>query len=179
MALLRGINVGGKNKVEMARLKAAFESVGCKDVLTYINSGNIIFSDSRPAKDLAKLIQEAIAKEFELDVPVVIRSKYSIEMLIKKIPAGWNNEEQRTEVMFLWDEVDGKQALEHFDINPKIEKLIYLPGALIWNLDRKDYKQGSGPKLIKSNIYKKMTARNINTVRKICILMQQVGSNVR
>ena len=47
VALLRGVNVGGKNKMEMARLKATFEAAGMKDVTTYINSGNVIFSDNR------------------------------------------------------------------------------------------------------------------------------------
>jgi uncharacterized protein (DUF1697 family) len=65
VALLRGINVGGKNKVEMKRLKAVFEAAGMESVRTYISSGNVIFSSSiRSKARLAKLLEEAIAKRF-------------------------------------------------------------------------------------------------------------------
>lgn len=158
--------------MEMPRLKAIFESLGCQNVSTYINSGNVIFEDSRSAKELQQIIEAAIAKEFGLDVPVVLRDKDNIAVLVQKIPADWNNTDQRTEVMFLWDEIDGKEIASHFAVNPKIERLIYLPGALVWNIGREDYKQGSGPKLIKTDFYKKMTGRNINTVRKLNDLMQ-------
>ena len=68
LALLRGINVGGKNKVEMARLKTLFESIGCGDVRTYINSGNVIFTSNRVAARLRTSIEKAIAKEFGFHV---------------------------------------------------------------------------------------------------------------
>lgn len=167
VALLRGINVGGKTKVEMPRLKAAFEKLGRSEVRTYINSGNVIFSDERPLSELNKIIEPALEKEFGFNIPVVLRDQKNISMLCKKIPADWDNKEQRTEVMFLWEEVDGREAIKNLTINPDIENLVYLPGALVWNIDRAHYKQGSGPKIIKSEFYKKMTGRNINTVRKL------------
>ncbi|HEX5447781.1 MAG TPA: DUF1697 domain-containing protein [Candidatus Saccharimonadales bacterium] len=172
VALLRGINVGGKTKVEMPRLKKIFETVGCRNVITYINSGNVMFDDHRPAEELARLLENAIKKQFELAVPVVVRDQANIEMLVNKIPADWNNAEQRTEVMFLWDEVDRPDSAKQVKIDPKVEKLIYLPGALVWNIDRAHYKQGSGAKIIKSEFYKKMTGRNINTVRKLSELLK-------
>lgn len=171
IALLRGINVGGKTKVEMPRLKKVFEDAGCANVHTYINSGNVIFDDDRRAQELAPLLEDAIRREFGLTVPVVVRDKVYFEMLVSKTPANWNNSDQRTEVMFLWDEVDSPAAAKQVSIDPKIEKLLYLPGALIWNIERKNYKQGSGASIIKSEFYKKMTGRNINTVRKLNELM--------
>jgi uncharacterized protein (DUF1697 family) len=65
VALLRGINVGGKNKMEMARLKATFESAGMKDVTTYINSGNVVFTDNRrkPAT-INRTLEKAIEADF-------------------------------------------------------------------------------------------------------------------
>lgn len=172
VALLRGINVGGKAKVEMPRLKKVFEGLGCRNVSTYINSGNVIFNDDRKADELAPLIEAAIEEEFKLAVPVVVRDRKNIEMLAKKIPADWDNKVRRTEVMFLWKDVDNKEAVKHVAINPAVEKLMYLPGALVWSVDRKHYKQGSGAKIIRSEVYKKMTGRNINTVRKLNELMR-------
>lgn len=172
VALLRGINVGGKNKVPMAELKAIFEKLGFTRVRTFIASGNVIFcSDSGNQKQMASRIEHAIFKEFRLDIPVVLRTQSNIAKLVQDIPAGWNNAQQRTEVMFLWDEVNKPEILDGFKWNPKIETLRYYDGAVVWNIDRKHYKQGSGPKIIKSDFYKKMTGRNINTVRKLDELM--------
>jgi uncharacterized protein (DUF1697 family) len=167
-AFLRGINVGGKTKIEMPRLKAIFEDLGCKDVLTYINSGNVIFSDNRPAMELKSLVEQAIADEFKLEVPVVIRDQANVAYLVDKIPAGWTNDkQQKTDVMFLWEDIDDKGILERVIINPKIERILYLSGALVWNIGRENVAKGGGVKLIKTDLYRQMTVRNINTVRKL------------
>jgi uncharacterized protein (DUF1697 family) len=143
-------------------------NVGCKDVLTYINSGNIIFSDNRPAMELKSLVEQAIADEFKLEVPVVIRDQASVAYLVDKIPAGWTNDkQQKTDVMFLWEDIDDKGILERVIINPKIERILYLSGALVWNIGRENVAKGGGVKLIKTDLYRQMTVRNINTVRKL------------
>jgi uncharacterized protein (DUF1697 family) len=173
VALLRGINVGGKARVEMPRLKNLFEGLGCEHVSTYINSGNVIFDDPRPAAELVPLIQQAIAGEFKLSVRVVLRSHASITKLCGKIPDSWTNDtEQKTDVMFLWDEINNKNILTKVRINPDIERVLYIDGALVWNIGRKDVTRGGGVKLIKTDLYEHMTIRNINTVRKLHDLMR-------
>ena len=112
LALLRGINVGGKNKVEMARLKTLFESIGCGDVRTYINSGNVIFTSKRVAARLRTSIEKAIAKEFGFDVRWCsgISSPVSVAELI---PKSWKDDAtMRCYVMFLWEEADALTVLE-------------------------------------------------------------------
>ena len=75
IALLRGINVGGKNKIDMKLLKQMFERVGMNDVVTYINTGNIIFSYEGLSKiELSAILEEAIHNDFKLKIKVVIRS---------------------------------------------------------------------------------------------------------
>ena len=171
VALLRGINVGGKTRVEMPRLKAAFEQLGYKNVSTYINSGNVIF-ESQKAPDESDL-EIAIRREFKLDVPVIVRSQENLRELVNDIPAGWTNDkEQKTDVMFLWREIDNKDILTKAAVKPEIEKTLYLPGALVWNIGREHVDKGGGIKLIKTDIYPKMTIRNINTVRKLNQLME-------
>jgi uncharacterized protein (DUF1697 family) len=173
VALLRGINVGGKARVEMPRLKNVFEKNGMTDVLTYINSGNIIFSDKRSHIELKPIIEAAIADEFGFDVYVVLRERANIALLDSKIPSSWTNDTKlKTDVMFLWDEIDDKSILKKIVINPKIENVLYLPGALIWNIGRENVTRGGGVKLIKTDLYKQMTVRNINTVRKLNELMK-------
>lgn len=172
VALLRGINVGGKAKVEMTRLKAVFEKAGATEVSTYINSGNVLFTDSRQPNELVTLIESAIESEFGFKVPIVLRTANQIKTLIESIPSEWTNDTvQRTDVMFLWDEIDNENILQAVHSNPEIERTMYVPGALIWNIGRQNVMRGSAIKLVNTSLYKQMTIRNINTVRKIQTLL--------
>lgn len=175
VALLRGINVGGRTKVEMKRLKACFETLGFEDVLTFINSGNVIFRDDRTSHTLVPLIEKAIANEFNLPIRIVLRDFSNIQLLCRKIPEGWtNNLMQKTDVMFLWDEINNKDIFKKVVVNPKIENARYIDGALVWNIGRENVTRGGGIKLIKTDVYKHMTIRNINTVRKLQELMEKL-----
>jgi uncharacterized protein (DUF1697 family) len=83
IALLRGVNVGGNKRVEMARLRALLEELGYRDVRTYVNSGNAVFSGpSRSEKHL----ETAIAKAFGFEVPVVIRSRAELADIVQANP---------------------------------------------------------------------------------------------
>ena len=170
VALLRGINVGGNNKVEMKRLKAVFESLGHTKVVTYINSGNVIFETNEA--DTAPIIEKAIAKEFGFLVRVVVRTAKNIQAIIAKVPKDWiNGDGQKTDVLFFWDEFDNKESINHLKAT-KVDTLIYVKGAIIWHIAVKDYGKSAIPKFIGTPLYKHMTARNINTVRKLAELMQ-------
>jgi uncharacterized protein (DUF1697 family) len=173
VALLRGINVGGKSKVEMTRLKAVFESAGCSNVTTYINSGNVIFDDMRPIETLTPLLEAAVAATFKLEVPIVLRSQATIEKLCKEIPKDWTNDSTlKTDVMFLWPNINDPSILQKVVINPELENVRYIDGALVWSIGRQNVTRGNGIKLIKTDLYKYMTIRNINTVRKLGELMK-------
>lgn len=172
MALLRGINVGGNRKVEMAKLKQYLEGLGFTNVQTYINSGNVIFSSDKTEAELARLIEQTIENKFGFYVPTIVRDKKEIELLVQKIPIEWANDtQQRTDVMFLWPEVDLPSIVDMIEFKPEIERVIYLPGALVWNINREFVTQSSMTELVGTNIYKQMTIRNINTVRKLYLLM--------
>ncbi|MCX6728708.1 MAG: DUF1697 domain-containing protein [Candidatus Saccharibacteria bacterium] len=173
VALLRGINVGGKSKVEMIKLKSTFESVGCKKVSTYINSGNVIFSDERPTNQLVPIIKKGIENDFGLNVRIVLRDHVTIHKLCKTIPIDWTNDtKQRTDVLFLWDEINKPEILKSIKFNPDIENMMFIDGAVVWNIGRENVMRGGGVKLIKTDLYKHMTIRNINTVRKLDELMR-------
>ncbi|MED3563306.1 DUF1697 domain-containing protein [Bacillus xiapuensis] len=86
IALLRGINVGGHNKIKMADLKKMLETIGLKNVKTYIQSGNVLFESEEIAADLTRKIEEAIQKEFGFPVTVVLRTAPELEQIIKKCP---------------------------------------------------------------------------------------------
>jgi uncharacterized protein (DUF1697 family) len=89
VAMLRGINVSGKNKIKMTDLQVLFGGLGHTDVTTYIQSGNVVFrSAARSAPTLASAIERRIEREFGFDVPVVIRTKAELAKVITANPFG-------------------------------------------------------------------------------------------
>ncbi len=85
VALLRGINVGGKNLLPMKALAEIFAAAGCTEVKTYIQSGNVVFRCGTK-KDVAKAVRAAIAAQFGIEVPVVVRSASEIKRVIAANP---------------------------------------------------------------------------------------------
>lgn len=109
VALLRGINVGGKNKLPMARLASIFAQVGCKDVRTYIQSGNVVYRATRPlSRRVAGLVSSAIADELGLTVPVLTRSARELRDVIAANP--FPGGEDALHVVFLSSAPDAKAA---------------------------------------------------------------------
>ena len=86
IALLRGVNVGGKNKIAMAELKQGFEALGFTEVRTHLNSGNVIFSGEEA---LAGRIQAMIRERFGLDVPVLVVTQAWLEDIFNQAPDWW------------------------------------------------------------------------------------------
>lgn len=87
IALLRGINVGGKNKLPMKELAALFAKAGCTDVRTFIASGNVVFrAPAAIAEKIPTMIAKAIAAKFSLTVPVVTRSAEELRSAVAKNP---------------------------------------------------------------------------------------------
>ncbi|HZZ98930.1 MAG TPA: DUF1697 domain-containing protein [Candidatus Saccharimonadia bacterium] len=174
VALLRGINVGGNRKVEMAKLKQTFESLGFTDVKTYINSGNVIFeTPSKDDKALCGQIEKAIETDFGFNVPVLLRSLKQIEKLLEKLPVKWvNDAAMRCDVMFLWPDIDNREIVAQIPHNPEIEDVVYYPGTVVWRINRENVRRGQVIKIISTDIYKKFTIRNVNTVRKLYALMK-------
>jgi len=176
LALLRGINVGGNNTVSMKNLKKVFEGLRYTNIKTYINSGNVIFQATDKSSDkIVRVIEDAIEKEFGFAVRVLLRSKKQIEEVCELIPKKWTNgKTMRTDVIFLWKEVDNVEEVAKVVINPQIDNLIYKASAIIWNFEREKYKESKSDKFIGTYLYKHMTARNVNTTRKLLELMREI-----
>ena len=175
VALLRGINVGGNNRVEMPRLAKTFEQLGFKNVKTYINSGNVIFeSEVQQASKLSASIEKAIEQEFGFVVSVIVRDKNNISKVVEALPINWaNNTDMKCDVMFLWDEFDTEDTLKQPSIRAELEDVSYVSGAIIWRIERINVNRSGLPKIIGTPLYKKVTIRNCNTVRKLYALMNE------
>ncbi|MBY0011209.1 DUF1697 domain-containing protein [Paenibacillus typhae] len=172
VALLRGINVGGNNIINMKQLKQTFEQAGMTSVTTYINSGNIIFAADHPREVLPRLLEQAIQEDFSLNIKVLIRSMDEIRNVMEALPDSWSNDDKlRSDVMFLWEEADDESVLDKLPLKPGIGTLLYIPGAVLYSVERENVIKSAMAKLIGSTVYKLMTVRNVNTTRKIYQLM--------
>lgn len=174
VVLLRGINVGGNNKVSMAELRQCLEDAGYKNVSTYINSGNVILeSNESSVQEITDTIHMAIEKTFGFLVHVVVLDKDSFLNIANELPKSWVNDKvMKCDVMFLWAEIDNPAVLEKFVIKPEFDTVKYVPGSVLWAVDRQDINKSGLLKLVGTPTYKKMTIRNCNTVRKLATLLQ-------
>lgn len=102
VVLLRGINVGGKNRVPMAQLKAALEGAGHSNVRTYINSGNVLLSaDSTSERKLQQSIETLLETEFGFAVKTLVKSRENFVGIAKSIPESYSNgTEMKCDVLF-------------------------------------------------------------------------------
>ncbi|MDU7240511.1 DUF1697 domain-containing protein [Clostridium sp.] len=174
VALLRGINVGGKNKIDMKLLKETFVRTGMQSVTTYINSGNVIFTDMKHTKtEITDLLEAAIFRGFQLNIKVLIRSLNDFEHIMKVLPEAWKNDkDMRSDVLFLWEEFDRETVINELNIKPEVDTVMYVPGAILWTLDKVNITKSGLNKFIGTDVYKKMTVRNVNTTRKIYEIMK-------
>ncbi|MDQ6747669.1 MAG: DUF1697 domain-containing protein [Candidatus Dormibacteraeota bacterium] len=169
VCFLRGINVGGNSIVSMAALKATFIRVGLTDVRTFINSGNVIFSAEKDsAGALARRIETAIRDDLGMTIPCLVLSATAFQALADAIPQDWSEgDTHRCNVLLLWAEVDTPSVLEQLPIQPTVDEVLYVPGAVLWRYARANASRSRLNRLVGTDLYKKMSIRNTNTIRRI------------
>jgi uncharacterized protein (DUF1697 family) len=114
IALLRGINLGGRRKVPMARLRELMDELGYEDVRTHLQSGNVVFDgpDASPEK-VARRLEEALENTFGFEVAVVVRSRDELAAVVRADPLGAAaTDPAKYLVSFLADEVDPKRVAD-------------------------------------------------------------------
>ncbi|MGB6407476.1 MAG: DUF1697 domain-containing protein [Planococcus donghaensis] len=175
-ALLRGINVGGNNKVNMKELKQVFEEAGMTAVKTYINSGNIVFKDAaRMKQQVMAVLEEAIFVHFGLRIKVLVYTFDEYTRIAEAVPAEWTNDDQlKSDVLFLWEEADDEAVIEQLPLKPEVDRAHYVPGAILWSVDRDKVTKSGMSKIVGTKLYKLVTIRNVNSVRKIYELMRDM-----
>ncbi len=172
VALLRGINVGGKAKIDMKILKQLTETLGFLTVRTYINSGNILFFSDLNSILIKTLLETSIENYFGVKITVTLFDQAMIKNLCQTFPKSWTNDAlYKTDILFLNEAYDHPSSLNLINPNPEVDHLIYAQGAIGWHIERQLYAQSRMSKFIGSPLYKNMTARNITTLRKINALL--------
>lgn len=175
VALFRGINVGTGRKVPMSELKAVFEKLGYEDVVSYINSGNVLFA-AASTPDVAA-IENALKSTFGFRIDTLVLSEKAIRQIAKSIPTDWQNDgSQKSDVIFLFSEYDSPETLVNIRPREQYETGLYVPGALLWNVKRENRSRNSILKLAGTDLYRRLTIRNVNTVRKLVVLLDKRSS---
>jgi uncharacterized protein (DUF1697 family) len=171
IALLRGINVGGKHSVSMSSLSTVFQNLGYSHVRTYINSGNAIFNSE---SENFSIIEPTLEKFYGFEIPVLTLSTKQLQNICQAIQPDWhNNTDQKTDVLFLFPDYDDESSCNHIPARSGIDTITYVPGAIIWHIEKKNYAKSAMKDFARSLLYKNVTVRNCNTVRKLQALLKE------
>ena len=178
VALLRGINVGGKNLIKMADLKACFEELGYVDVLTYIQSGNVIFraGESENA-GLERTLEAALSESFHYESTVVVRSEGEIMEIVKHAPSGFGSDPEayRYDVIFLKAPLTSTEAMKSITTKDGVDQAFTGEGVLYFSRLTSRASQSRLSRIVSMPIYQSMTIRNWNTTTKLLNLMETFG----
>jgi uncharacterized protein (DUF1697 family) len=169
VAFLRAVNVGGKGIVSMAAIKEALVALGLSDVRTYINSGNVIFSTrASDAQRLATRIEKALEQHTGVAINVLVIDHKALKTIVDSIPRTWvDDKTMRTYVLLLWKELDDRGILGRLPTKVGVDELRYTPGAVVWRVDRENVGRSQMNRIIGTPLYKKITVRSANTMRKL------------
>lgn len=173
VALLRGINVGGKNNVSMSSLKRSFEKLGLQDVRTYINSGNVLFHAAGPdPAALEQRIDGMLAREYGLNAKTVVRSAADMLRVAKTIERTWTADpDWKCNVIFLRRHLDAKRLLAGTTLKTDIERAVACPGTLVWSARIDALSRTAMMKFGRSQAYQDATVRSVTTTRTIAEMM--------
>jgi uncharacterized protein (DUF1697 family) len=169
VAFLRGVNVGGRGIVSMAAIKEALVALGLSDVRTYINSGNVIFSTrASDAQQLTARIEKALEQHTRMAIKVLVMDHRTLKKMVDAIPRDWvDDKTMRTYVLLLWKELDDRRILDRLPTKPGVDELTYTPGAVVWRVDRENVGRSQMNRIVGTPLYKKITVRSANTMRKL------------
>ena len=173
--LLRGINVGGKYKVAMSDLKDMISKLGYENVITYINSGNIIF-DANDNKEIVRVKISHMLETFPFSINKVILTQEEYLEEISNLPEWWSEELFRRDVLFYSDKVDYSIMKERIKMMPLNDEMVHFgKRAVFWGkCNEKNYLSTSYHKLLmKESFYKSITIRNARTFEKIIELLSK------
>ncbi len=166
VVLLRKINVGKENRIDKKSLEETFKALAYDGVEVYINSGNVIFTSPKGKSAVMKEIGAALQVLFKAHIQFLVKTINEMKVIGRAIPEEWkNDEEQRTDVLFLFPEIDRPGLAGELPIRKEFVKMKYVKGALIMNVRRENVYKSKYSRIVGSESYKFMTIRNVNTAR--------------
>lgn len=178
---MRGINVGGKNKIAMAELKLFLEEQGFNDVITYGQSGNVILQSKLAAKTIRQKVEKGLSAKFMLDssiIKVLALTSGQFQKIVADKPKGFGDEPKKyhSDAIFLID-IDVDQAMKVFSPREGVDE--------VWSGDGVIYSQRLSAQRTKSRLskivgtpdYKSMTIRSWSTTTKLLEMLKKTDAD--
>jgi uncharacterized protein (DUF1697 family) len=175
--LLRGINVGGKNRVPMAELKLCLEEQGFASVVTYIQSGNVVLRSDLDAEALSAKIEHMLPRKFKLDssiIRVVALEYKTFKKIVMQAPMefGKDNARYRYNVIFLMN-FSLSEAMEQISARQGVDEIWQGDKAIYYRNSMLNASKSHLGKITQQPVYKSITIRNWNTTSKLLKLLEE------
>ena len=173
--LVRGINVGGKNKVVMAALRQELTELGLEKVETYINSGNIFFTSIAPKARSVEQLETFFKVHYPFIQSFSLLSQEEYEAEVENLPAWWNEDLARKDVLFYTEGLDVDQVIEKVDSLELEDEVVHFGKlGIFWGKFSEEsyYATAYHKYLLKMPFYRQITIRNAKTFDKIGQMLQ-------
>lgn len=175
VALLRGINVGGRNLVAMADLRAAFEAAGSEAVRTYIQSGNVLFESGAPRPSLEDAVEAMLEQRFGVPFTVVVRSHSQLRGVVGKAPEGFGTQPDayHSDVVFLKAPLTSPQAMRVVTTREGVDQAWPGSGVIYFARLSARRAQSRMSGIVGTPEYRLMTIRSWTTTTKLLRLLEE------
>ena len=173
--LLRGVNVGGNNKVVMSGLKEFLKREGFSDVDSYINSGNLFFASDESVENIVLKIEKVLDENYEFSIPFVLLSKEEYLEEMAGLPEWWKDDFARKDILFFSRWTDTDEVVRFVEESEFYNERVYIGKcAVFWaKIDEAEYQKTTyHKKILKQPFYKTITIRNGKTFDKIAEILQ-------
>ena len=173
VALVRGINVGGRNKVAMADLRQAFEGAGYGAVRTYIQSGNVLFESTGARKALEDDIEGLLERQFRIPLVVVVRSHDQLRGVVERAPEGFGAAPHtyHSDAVFLKAPLTARQAMRVVELREGVDQVWPGTGVLYFSRLSAERARSRMSKIVGTPEYQRMTIRSWTTTTKLLALL--------
>ena len=176
VALLRGINVGGNNKVVMSELREQIEAAGFGHVRTYINSGNLLFEAEAPREDVAQAVEDILARHYDFPIRLALLTGQDYLAQLDELPDWWHDEVARRDALFYTRGLDRDHVRERIEAMELGDEAVHFgEHAVFWGkFDEKSFlKTAYHKRLLREDFYRQVTIRSGSTVEKIAAMLSQ------
>ena len=175
VALLRGINVGGKNPIPMAGLRDAFREVGATAVATYIQSGNVLFEGAGDQDAWVPRLEEVLSRRFGYRGQVTLRSRKQLRAIVGGAPPrfGEDPDTYRSDVLFLLGPSTAAEAASHIRTRDGVDSMAVGDGVIYFERLIARATQSLLSKMVGTPIYQEMTIRNWRTTTTLMRMLDE------
>jgi len=171
IVLLRGINISGKNKISMKELKKELETSQYSDVITYLNSGNIILQSDADKSSVTDDIKKINKEKFSLDIPVYTTTSLELKDVLDHHPEWWGTDDKNIydNLIFIMPPATFEDLYAAIgEPTESIDRIQDYHDAVFWSFDLNNYKKSNWwKKTASTDIKDQITIRTANTMRKV------------